>query len=486
MSTKARVIAALIVGVGLIAVYVATEQEPKRMAALSERELPSMPDLTKIEIQTAAESTGPEGMGEYSGPLLPTQPPVPKIVLERRGSQWWVTSPFEAPASKRYTDRIQSVFSQAHGTDKIPVEQGRLTEQGLSDALRTTVTFHREDPNSAPLTLHVGKEIVLPPMKIRRTFVQWPGDPKVYKLQATLGFLRHRNPLSMRSMVMASIKPEDVTRLRFEYPSTPGKSPIEVQREGDGWAFVEPTMSVKPDTGTLNFVLSALNPLSASGMLPDTTPTAFKPTADTVLKVTTKGAQEPLVLHVRKVPQEIELKSWFEGTLDQREEVFQMTRQRGMQLTPDMGRLRDLRVNPFDPATITRFVTPDRTRQHMLTFEKSEGTWRMTAPVQAPVSSSPVIDAMIHELATMKVGRYATDSERQRLGDAPQAIQMSGPQGTHTLLIGDLIEGSKEVFVSRYKDVEPMFVVTTYMMRSFLPKIQSVVDAKTAQAILGE
>lgn len=485
MSSKQRLILGLIVGLSLIGAYIALKPKPKRMTALSVRALPAMPNLSKIEIQTATSSTGKEGMGDYSGPLMPNALRAPRITLERRETQWWITSPIEAPASKRYTDRIQSVLSQAHGTDKIPVEQGKLTAQGLDDASRTIVTFHQSTPGSSPITLHVGKEVVIPPLNVRRTFVQWPEDSKVYRLQSTLGFLRHRTPLSMRSMHMAKFKPQDVKRLRFDTPNRPEEASIVLERAGEGWRFIEPKMSVGADTGTINFVLSALSPLSASGMLQDTTATKFKPQAQTILSVTTKGEDTPsMVLHMRKVQKDPEQTSWYEATLDQREEVFRMTRQRGVQLTPDMSRLRDLRVNPFDSTTITRFAVHDRTRTHLLTFKKTDGTWRMVAPVQAPVASSSSIDAMVNALATMKVGRYAKPSERALLGDKPQRIELEGPEGTHVLLIGDPTPGSQEVFVSKYKDVEPAFVVTTYMMRSFLPKIQSVVSKDVAEKIL--
>lgn len=466
-------IVGLIVGVGLIGAFFALKKPTKDLKALSPKTIKPITDFSRIVIIPSKQSTGADGMGKYAGELSYKGSVPDKIVLEKIQGGWFLTHPFKAPTSDIYNQRLEEAFAQIRRSDDIAVPKTQLRHYALTPELRTEIKAFGKDTTKPALHLFVGKELVVPQTKARRTFVQWPGDDNIYRLQAPLGFVRHRSPDAMRSRTLVRIQPTDITTLTFSHR---GKPPITIQQTNKKWSLVTPKIDMKLDQESIGFVLEALKKLTISDFENKLTiKTAGLDDPDMTLTINGTGTvKQPISLALKKVTRKPDFTSLYYIQLKGRQDVFSITALKGGHLTPTIDRLRNLYPRPIDEASVTGITFLNRDKQKKIILEKKGDNWTMVEPVQSDTVDTLQVESMLKYLTNMRVGRYITGAQNTGLDDKAEKVEIRTTKGPVHLLIGAKIPNEKDMYYGKFADVPTPFVLTKYMIRRFKPKLKDM------------
>lgn len=477
MNNKPLIIG-LIVGVGLIGAFFALKKPTKNLKALSPKTIQPLADFSRLEIIPSKQSTGADGMGKYAGELSFKGSVPDKIVLEKIQDGWFLTYPFKAPTSDIYNQRLREAFAQIRRSDDIAVPKTQRRHYALTPELRTEIkAFVGKDTSKPALHLFVGKELVVPQTKARRTFVQWPGDDNIYRLQAPLGFVRHRSPDAMRSRTLIRIKPTDISTLTFTHR---GEAPITIKQTNQTWSLVTPKIDMKLDQESIGFVLEALKKLTISDFENKlNTKTSGLNDPDMTLTIAGSGTiKQPISLALKKVTKKPDFTSIYYIQLKGRQDIFSITALKGGHLTPTIDRLRNLYPRPIDEQTVTGITFLNRYKQKKIVLEKKGENWTMTEPVQSDVVDTLQVGAMLKYLTNMRVGRYVMDAKDTGLDDSAEKVEIRTTKGPVHLLIGAKIPNEKDMYYGKFADVPTPFVLTKYMIRRFKPKLKDMLPPK--------
>lgn len=111
------------------------------------------------------------------------------IVLQRRGSEWWITRPEEAVVDPDVAQRLQTTFATSIATDDLRFSTDHAASVGLDDDTAVRVALFGTGDERPTAELLIGTEIEVPETGARRTFVQPADDDVIYRAHHGFGHL---------------------------------------------------------------------------------------------------------------------------------------------------------------------------------------------------------------------------------------------------------------------------------------------------------
>ena len=462
----------LLIGAGvaaaLIGAFFALRPKPVEVQALSPRSLKAMPTLARIEITTAKESKPDAMRSEDAGQ------PSPTITLARVQGTWRMVSPRDSELSELFLRDLVGAFDKDLGADDIPVSPTRAQEVGLSEDRKTVVRFILEGQEQPAQTLILGDAFTPPGTRARRTYVKYPEDDRIYRLQGDLSFLQRRYADELRSKVLVKLPPESIKKITLQHR---GQAPITLERDAERWQHVQTDSPVRIDAQTVDFLINGLTSLSVTKLTDDLKPEEVG-LDDPEVTLTVQGdspIEQPLTLRLSPKRVESEPEPIYYVQRADRPGVYPISRFSGGHLTPDMTRLRDLHPRPIDRDSITGVSFLDmEDGSRKVVLERDGEQWRMTSPVKSDVVDSVQIRALLDYLSNMRIGRYARDGEANGLDEGAQRVEITTTQGPVALLIGGPVQGEQDMVWGKFSDAPMPFVLTKYMMRQFKPALNTL------------
>jgi len=125
-----------------------------------------------------------------------------QVVLERKDTQWLITSPLQFPADKNRLDNLRRMLSTLRVTDLISSRSGAETEYGL---VTPTATNLKVATKSKTLELTVGHAN----RGATHTFVKLPKDGRVYQVLGDLTQALNTTAADWRSLQVNDFSPDN-------------------------------------------------------------------------------------------------------------------------------------------------------------------------------------------------------------------------------------------------------------------------------------
>lgn len=471
-----QLIIGTIIAVALVATYFALRKPTTDIKTLSPKSLAAMPTLERIEIIPAKLDTV-DGKGTKANHDDLGGKVADKIVLTREGDTWSMTSPIKAELTSLFLNRMGKVFDQTLGTDDLLVDASRAADYGLSESLQTQVKFYLQGQDKPAQELFVGKELTIPNTSARRTYVKFPGEDRIYRLQADLGFLRQRDAQNIRSKIILELPQKAIKKLTIAHK---GQPPIVLERVSkDQWQQLESAEPMPIDTQTVDFILNSLSSLALTEFTDDLKPEEVG-LLDPDVTLTIQGdapVEQPLILSIAKQVKEPDFTSVFYVKRSDRPGVYPISSFNGGHLTPDATRLRHLHPRPIDRDSMReiRFMDTTEGKKDKIVLKFIDEKWQMVEPVKSETIDGVQLKALIDTLSDMRIGRYAREGEATGL-DNPDAerVEVITTQGNISLIIGDKLKDDENAYWGKFSDAPMPFLLTKYMIRQFKPALNTL------------
>lgn len=157
--------------------------------------------------------------------------------LERRGEQWFVTSPFEDRVAAEIARTLDDAFHEPLRADDHVITGDFAAKYEVDDAHATRVkVWSASDGEGSPtIDVLVGEQIMVRATRAHRTFVREPGQRPVYKLQALLGALHIDHISRLRSLQITDFSAGGISGYTL---ATPDEVPVEVREASGRWGLV--------------------------------------------------------------------------------------------------------------------------------------------------------------------------------------------------------------------------------------------------------
>lgn len=157
-------------------------------------------------------------------------------VLERRGEQWFVTSPFEDLVAAEIARTLDDAFDEPLRADDHIIDGDFAPKYEVDDAQATRVKlWSAADGDEPSVDLLVGDQTMVRATRAHRTFVREPGQAPVYKLQALLGALHIDSISRLRSLQVTDFGQEGFSA--YTLAALSGE-PVELAMVGERWELV--------------------------------------------------------------------------------------------------------------------------------------------------------------------------------------------------------------------------------------------------------
>lgn len=476
------------IAVALIATFFALRQKPADIKTLTPKTIAAIPDLERIEIIPAKQDT-PDGKGSQAdnGELGGD---VPKVITLKHGAQGWrMAEPIDSGLNALFLSRLGQHFQTSIGTDDVTIDPAKAAEYGLSDVYKTHVKLYAKGQDKPAQELFIGKELTIPKTSARRTYIQVPGDERIYRLQASIGFLRQRNANDLRDKIILNLSPKAIKKLTLAHK---GQAPIVLERQGqeDQWQHVQTSSPVRIDPQTVNFILGSLDSLALTEFS-DTLKPEDVGMNDPIMTLTIEGDEEPiktpLTLKIAKQVKEPDFISTYYVQRSDKPGIYPISNFNGGHLTPELNRLRYLHPRPIAKDTIRKvsFLDSDDTKKKVVLTFDGKDKWRMIAPVDSEQLDGVQLKALLDAISDLRIGRYANDGEDSGL-DNPDAerVEVGLADGSVVaLIIGDKLKDDENAYWGKFSDAPMPFVLTKYMIRQFKPALNTLLPPDKLKAL---
>lgn len=131
-----------------------------------------------------------------------------RVVMERRGKEWFVTAPFEAQADRQGVKAILGVLQRGVPMDVL-VQHGEFDKYGFEggDGIRVQI----EGELTSIVDFYLGADTTGD-----SSFVRFPGDDSVYRARVGGRARYDRVPVGWRDLRVAGLDPADVAKVTIE------------------------------------------------------------------------------------------------------------------------------------------------------------------------------------------------------------------------------------------------------------------------------
>ena len=358
-----------------------------------------------------------------------------RFVAEKRGNEWVLVAPIEAPADWIEFEGMIEI-AQLVERGRVVVDEGDYDGVALADfGLAPPVVAVRFEPLSGdPVGLFFGDDI---PSK-QACYLTWSGGKKIALTRKKYRARFNRPLMALRDTRVVPFDPDAVTRARIETP----KRTYEVVRDGLNWHLVSPIQARADEREVLKLLGKLKDERVASfhkEVVDDPVAYGFDdPDYEVVLH---RGEGDaPLTLVLGKRASDQRLKLWYGRVLD-RPQVFIVEQFLTESLDVPLTQLRYKRVFEFDKTGIdrVRLTYPDSA---ITCARDSAGAWDVVTP-SGRIADAGVDDLIdrVHNLVAAEFLDRA-DGSPARYGLDDPALKISLWRGE--MLVQELTIGRAE------------------------------------------
>ncbi len=490
MKTQKKLLIGVVAMLVLLAVFFATRKTATDADLLTAITLDAMPDLAKITIVMPKDA--PADAGET-------------ITLERRGGEWWMIAPHESPMAEDAVRQLGDRFDRPVRADDLTFGEDQADALGVSDAKATRVSFTRAGQDKPALELLLGQSLTLPNTRAQRTYARLPGDPRIYRLQASLDVLTPDSVNALRSKTLLKLDEASITQLTLTHRD---QAPMVLRREGEAWVMAQPEPNMKLEEAALAALTASLRQLRVNELTD-----ALKPQdaglVPPEVTIEVKTADETITLELGSVIKRAEANEDAPDGAPEAEQdarasgevqyyvrrtdrggAYPIALYTGQQLSPDLARLRHAIPRALEREKITgyRYEHPE---QGTIALTRLGDAWQVSAsrvaahaqplPVTAPVQ----LDALLGFVSQVRVGRYARPGEQTGLEQpdaSTEAIVIEAQDGEVKLYLGEPVPDAPDGRFGRFSETPHAFVVSKHMLKQLRPPIESLIPPPPATA----
>lgn len=365
--------------------------------------------------------------------------------LERRGTEWWLASPYEWPANPFAVRRLLSLLA-------VPNARTTFTVDGSPASL---AGYNLAEP-PATLTLHApggGEAIALrfgqPDGPNAPIYLLSAGGNRVHVMSTEMlaGLLTPVSDLRARDVIR--IEPFEARALAVQLPTASGLR-VRLARGNTSWDFETP-IQARASAEAVEALLGRLRRLETSRFLgPPVTGdnAAAQPDFSDALRVTLEGnARRQTLLVGPPAPGDAEGVRTRFARLEDRTPVFTIDARIANDLADLVGLLRDRTLVPTPPAD-ARSISIGAPGRPAVALQRGEGGgWQVVGRgadgtrVRADPAEPAVVDALLATLAAARIDRFVTDTpstaevEEFRLTSPEREVTLAFPTGSPPLTL---------------------------------------------------
>jgi hypothetical protein len=370
--------------------------------------------------------------------------------LERRGSRWMMTAPFEWPANPAAVDRIRTDLQLLDDETSFSVSEVEKNEQSLAvyglDHPALTVNFVSGGPDitgSAPVatTLRIGSATKVG----QRLYLLSPDGQRIHVIGRAIVDSLSLPLDQLRSDRVLTVPVYEARSLNLLAAGGPR---VRIQRQGARWMFETP-VPARASKGAVELAINGLEALRVKSFWPEQAGRA----APAALRITIEGNNQSETLFLEgEAPGTAaagnqlcfaQLEDLNKPAGRSIPFVVEMPSELAKSLLNAADALRDPRVLDFDPAAVTAVTlhAPAAADVVLQRLEPGAGGagWQMALPTEAghsprtPAADGAAVNHLLGELATLTMldikSDSPTDADREKWG-------LTQPERRITLALG--------------------------------------------------
>jgi len=374
----------------------------------------SRPEITGIEIVTAAESIG----------------------LEPDGQKWKIVRPVARPADADSVSEMLEKLGAARMKEFVTDSPKSLAPYGLDRPLRVVLHVGKEK-DRATKTLLLGTV----DQAKKGAYAMRAGESSVFLIPEDAWRAVPQNVAALRDKTVVAFDREKVTRADIES----AKGLVTVTRDKDGWKITAP-QAFAADQAEVSAVLTRLRDLRAQGFLTDDASGIPRYLGKPEVKVTIhlEGAPAPLSVLLAPAPDKRGGQPTAYAAVAGQGPVVLVDGKALESLGRTASSLRDRRVFAgLEPKDVAR-VRVKAGGQSALLERSGDTEWKLVEPTKG-TARSPKVEDILYTLRSLKWDEIAADK-----ADTPARWGFDAPTFEVTLLkrdggeIGTLVLGKRE------------------------------------------
>ncbi len=328
-------------------------------------------------------------------------------VLERRGDQWFLTSPVQAPADEHAVSQLLGQLGSGKVKTRLEAQPSaeELARYGLAPPKFTVRGTAQSGEATVQFQLHGGIENPFD----GSVFLRKDQDPAVYSAPGAVRSALEKTPFQLRDKKLLHLDPATLASVEVTFPKDAGYS---LRRSEEGWTLVAPRKGAA-DAETVTAMLTAFAaeralafPSSLTEGVSIQSPlleARFVPVSGSPIRV--RIAADPEGRHYA-------LREEAEGSV-----LAEVGPTAVTQLQKGFDELRDKSVLRFERQAAARLVfKPAGTGEEIELVRESADAgvsdrWRVTRPVQGPAIAWKV-STLLWGLSSLKARAVVAESSR--------------------------------------------------------------------------
>lgn len=447
-----------------ISVYVMLEGDPRIMVvptATYDNFNKSLDDLRDKEVL----SSNKEEVSKFSIALKSGN-----MELEKRGADWRMTKPVEAPAEKTEVETLLGKLAPLRADKFVDDKPADIKKYSLD---KPWVQVGLWTANSKrPTTLFIGKKSQTDTGKV---FAMTSAEKPVFLLPDTILTDLKKSPNDLRRKNVVDIAKDDVTRVSLKNK----QGSFGIEKSGDAWKLFQPSQA-KADGGTVDTLLYAVQDLKADEFIDKPQPDQAYGlnTPQVEVAVTTKAATTKLLLGKRTA----DSLNVF-AKVDGESTVYRVPTSIVDSLNKGLNELRDKTVVKFDRKDLKRFSIM-RDGKTLTIEHTGKDKWSITEPEKCDADSGKLsttlyalenisADTIVCELpadpakVTQTLAFYGLDKPRIEV-----SIELRKGEPI-TLLVGKRTQSGDKVFFMRKGD-KTVYAKSDYLITDLEKEVKDL------------
>lgn len=401
-----------------------------------------------------------------------TKPGDQLVVLEKRGDDWFLTKPVEAPVAERVDEQLDESFAKKINTDDLPVAADKAADYELDDAKAVKVALFPEGATAPLAEFFIGKTISVPETRAKRTFIK-TSDGKFYRAQTDLGEVLNKPVEDLRSKQVQKIDREAISKVSVKYQDG---TTIELQNDKDtGWQLAEPKLGIALESSQVSTLVTNLSNLVATGFVDDKKP-ADVDLEPPYAEIAAKAGEDIHRLFISQA-QDREPKDVYFVKKPKSPHIFEISETTGKALTPTVGSLRSRLVHDVKKEDITRmeFAGDDR----VVVKKADDGTWQFERPNKGNKVKQTALDSRLSSFAQLRALRFEEPTLAEAGLDRPD-VKLSFTAGgkDYTFLIGKEADEKGNLY-GKWADSDLIMVVGKWVKDRAMPKASELAEEES-------
>ncbi len=399
------------------------------------------------------------------------------IVLEKRGDQWWITSPFQGWADKDEVERMARTICELKPEWRRDLDPND-PQWGLKEPVLVVKMWY--DGGRRKIELAIGDET---PVGSQR-YCRIEGRKGVFLVSNFVKTDLERKPEELRDKKIAHFDRDKI--IRISLTSTHGQFELEKRMKGEEpvWWLTKP-IETKADRWTVDTLLTRPSDTDARAFEPmpkDLKKVGLdKPRAVLVLRPEGKG--KPVTIRVGKQVRKKVKQEYGEGeeeadlvyvSVEGRPELLLVEASFADDLDRDLMALRDKHVVEFDRDRVAR-IRVQRRKGLSFVLAKRTDVWYIDKP-QPGKAKQTKVDDILWDLEDLETNRFI---------EKPGDLKQYGLAVPHTVVTLEMTDGKKIKVMFGYKTQEgryycktnlsdTVYVVSDLLLNALPEKIEDI------------